>query len=86
MTQHYFQRAVIDADGIPAAIVAVSKGNPLVLLVSEKTMDKFNSVKERLGLTHIQLANQLKDAVWAHSGQFHENSVLEHLRCLENGF
>lgn len=67
--------AVVDADGIPAAIVAVEKGEPLVLLVSEETMKQFNSVKEKSGFTHIELANRIRDAIFSHSGQFNENAV-----------
>lgn len=85
MAKDYFpaENAVVGADGIPAAIVAVNNGEPLVLLVSEETMDKFNAVKKEYGFTHIELANELLvDALWAYSGQFNETTVSKMLSAV----
>lgn len=81
--RHYFPTKVfanVDFDGLPAAIVTIVNGEPLVLLVSEETFNIFNAVKKKLGLTHIELANNLKEGIWRNSGEFCENSVLYELR------
>lgn len=69
-----------DFNGLPAAIVAVHNGEPLVLMVSPETMEAFEEAREHLSITHVELANRLRDSVWAHSGEFHENSVVGLLR------
>lgn len=73
----------VDYDGIPAAIVTIVDGEPLVLLVSEKTFNTFNAVKKKLGFTHIELANNLRESIWRNSGEFCENSVLYKLQVYE---
>ncbi len=76
----YRDTAFTDPDGIPSAIVAVSGGEPLVLLVSEETYNAFNATRDMLGLSHVELANKLRRMACRHGGQFHENSIMAALR------
>ena len=77
----YSQKEVVavNCDGVPAAIVAVNRGEPLVLFVSEATLTRFNAVKVKMATTHVELANMLRDLICRDGGQFHENSVMYHL-------
>lgn len=72
----YFpETALVDCDGIPATVVAVGNGEPLVILVSEGTLLAFNEVKAKLGLAHVALANQLRSRICGEGGEFCEQSI-----------
>lgn len=72
----------LSADGIPSAIVAVHNGEPLVLLVSEETLNLFRSVAKKLDLTHTELANRLRKSLNDASGEFCEQSAVSMLTGL----
>lgn len=70
----------VDRNWSPSVIVAVHNGEPLVLIVSPETKEKFDEAMVRLGLTHVELANRLRDSILAGCGEFCEIAVLATLR------
>lgn len=70
------ERIPVDWEGAPNVIVAVCDGEPLVLIVSEDTRNLFESAQKKLEMSHVALANALRERVCQGGGQFHENAIV----------
>lgn len=65
----------VDWEDNPSVIIAVRGGDPLVLFVPETTLKTFDVVRKKLRLTHVGLANKIRETTNNKCLQFCSQSI-----------